>query len=107
MTSEALNNTETLNDALFSTLNALSDKTLDEKSLAREIGRAKAIKDVSHQIISNASLALEAAKFAEAHMRHKMVPGKENPLRKEAVSILPETMPSMLAIGPSPQDETE
>lgn len=51
-----------LNNHLFMQLERLGDESLEGENLAAEIGRAKAITAVAGQVISNASLVLEAQK---------------------------------------------
>lgn len=53
-----------LNNKLFEQLERLSNKNLNDKELAKEIERAKAIKDISTQIISNANTVLRAKAFS-------------------------------------------
>jgi len=52
-----------LNSHLFSQLDRLSDATLTAEQLANEINRAKAITDVSKEVVSAASLQLDAIKL--------------------------------------------
>jgi len=52
-----------LNDHLFAQLNRLSDKNLTQKKLYEETERAKLVCAVSKNIIDNAKVALEGAKF--------------------------------------------
>ncbi|RDY70303.1 hypothetical protein DXT76_13600 [Halobacillus trueperi] len=54
-----------LNNHLFAQLERLSDEDLSGEKLEEEINRAKTITSVSHQIISNGSLVLDAAKLRE------------------------------------------
>ena len=52
-----------LNNHLFAQLERLGDEALSSEQIANEISRAKAITDVSKEIVSNASLQLEAVKL--------------------------------------------
>lgn len=62
-----------LNNHLFAEVERLSDEDLVGDNLVEEIGRAKAIKEISQQIISNASLALDAEKLkADIECRSKV-----------------------------------
>lgn len=54
-----------LNEYLFEELDRLTDDDLKDDKLKEEIERATAINSVSHQIISNAALALSATKFMD------------------------------------------
>jgi hypothetical protein len=49
-----------LNDRLFATLDRLTDATATGEKLQDEIQRARAVAGISREIISNATLALEA-----------------------------------------------
>jgi len=49
-----------LNNHLFEALERLNDEDLKGDALQEEIERAKSIKDISQQIIANASLGLKA-----------------------------------------------
>lgn len=51
-----------LNNVLFATLERLDDEDLTKEELSKEITRAKAITDVSKQIIDTGRLALDAQK---------------------------------------------
>ena len=55
------NNITDLNNHLFAELERLGDEELSGEDLDREIVRAKAISDVSKQIIDSARVSLEAA----------------------------------------------
>ncbi|RZQ02628.1 hypothetical protein D8T65_10440 [Vibrio vulnificus] len=52
-----------LNDHLFAQLERLSEEDRKGDALMEEINRAKAVTSVSREIISNASLLLDAARF--------------------------------------------
>ncbi|ARB12900.1 hypothetical protein [Vibrio anguillarum] len=52
-----------LNDHLFAQLERLSEEDTKGDALLEEINRAKAVTSVSKEIISNASLLLDAVKF--------------------------------------------
>lgn len=54
------NNITDLNNHLFAELERLGDEELSGEDLDREIVRAKAISDVSKQIIDSARVSLEA-----------------------------------------------
>lgn len=63
-----------LNNILFQQLDRLSAKDLRGEELQEELERAKAIKEISTQIISNANTALRAEEFkAEVLGRSKIV----------------------------------
>ncbi len=74
-----------LNDHLFAQLERLSDKTLDQEGLDKEVQRTNSIVSVSEQIISNAQIALNAAELVAKHgcgNWENMLPnmeGKPNP----------------------------
>ena len=52
-----------LNNHLFAQLERLNDEDLSGDKLSEEIDRAKAVSQISKDIVSNASLALNAEKF--------------------------------------------
>ncbi len=65
-----------LNNHLFAQIERLGDEGLKPAELALEVDRARAICGVSNQIVSNASLVLNAAKFkAESSRYHEMLIG--------------------------------
>ena len=62
-----------LNNHLFEQLERLNDESLKGEELIEEVGRAKAIKDISQQIVSNANIMLEAQRFvADTEGRSKV-----------------------------------
>ena len=61
-----------LNNHLFEQLERLNDEELKGAELKEEIDRAKAITQVSSQIIENASLILEAKKISEGKLDIKV-----------------------------------
>ncbi|SIO94686.1 hypothetical protein [Vibrio spartinae] len=67
-----------LNNHLFAQLERLSDESLSNEELKREIERSKAISSVSNQIVSNASLVLDGAKFKAEYAGKYDVPMMED-----------------------------
>lgn len=57
-----------LNNHLFAELERLGDEELTGEELDKEIKRASAISTVSKNIIANANVLLQAAKFKEVEM---------------------------------------
>ena len=57
------NNITDLNNHLFAELERLGDEELTGEALEKEITRAKAISDVSRQIIDSARTSLDAARL--------------------------------------------
>jgi len=57
-----------LNDHLFAQLERLGDDHISPENLKKEVERSKAITAVSNQVVSNARLALEAAKYRSGGM---------------------------------------
>lgn len=57
-----------LNNHLFAELERLGDEELTGEELDKEIRRASAISSVSKNIIANANVILQAAKFKEVEM---------------------------------------
>lgn len=51
-----------LNEALFKQMNRLTDESLSEEALQKEIQRSKAVSNLASQIVQNAKLALEGAR---------------------------------------------
>lgn len=65
-----------LNNHLFEQMERLNDDDLNNEELDKEIKRAKAMTDVSSQIIENAALGLSAEKLrAEYGNREIHLPG--------------------------------
>lgn len=71
-----------LNDHLFAQLERLGDESMDQEQLKVEIERSKAIASISNQVVSNASLALQAQKFKTEYGNNVSMPvmieGKPN-----------------------------
>lgn len=61
-----------LNNHLFAQLERLGDESLKDDELRKEMDRAKAINGVAKNVVDNAKLALEGAKF-----RYKDIPGND------------------------------
>ena len=62
-----------LNNHLFAQLERLSDEDMTNEELEKEVIRAKSIKDISQQIVSNANLVLEAQRLvADVEGRSKV-----------------------------------
>lgn len=59
------NSLSDLNNILFEQIERLNDDEVMEKSFDLEIERAKAISSVAGQIIQNAAIQLQAAKFMD------------------------------------------
>lgn len=70
-----------LNDHLFAEIERLGEEELTGEELLQEIGRAKAIADISTKIIDNAALVLKAAESAgnvmDAHYKVPKMIGVE------------------------------
>jgi len=65
-----------LNNHLFEEMERLNDDELNNEELDKEIRRAKAMTDISGQIIENAALGLNAEKLrAEYGNRNIHLPG--------------------------------
>lgn len=60
-----MDNLGDLNTHLFDQLNRLNAEDLKGEELKEEINRAKAVSDISRQVIDNGRLVLEAAKFKD------------------------------------------
>jgi hypothetical protein len=56
-----------LNNHLFAALERLNDEDVKGEALTEEIQRSKAIAGVAKEVVANASLVLEGAKFAKEH----------------------------------------
>lgn len=63
-----------LNNHLFAQLERLGDETLKGEELEKEIKRSKAITAVSTEIVSNANLVLDAAKFKVDYAARAVLP---------------------------------
>ena len=64
-----------LNNHLFAQLERLSDETIDQDDLNKEIERSKAISTVAKTIIENAKTSLKGAKF-----NYENLPSNTKPL---------------------------
>ena len=53
-----------LNNHLFAQLERLGDESLTDEQLTKGIDRAKSISQISKDVVSNATLVLDAEKFA-------------------------------------------
>lgn len=56
-----------LNDHLFAQIERLSDESLNQEGLDKEVKRTNSIVSVSEQIINNAHVTLNAAKLLAEH----------------------------------------
>lgn len=74
-----------LNDHLFAQLERLSDEDIKGDSLIEEINRAKAVTSVSREIVSNASLLLDAAKFQNDY-RNATIPEQLQCKKEKAIT---------------------
>ena len=63
-----------LNNHLFAQLERLSDETIDQEDLNKEIERSKAISTVAKTIIENAKTSLEGAKFTYENLPSNIKP---------------------------------
>lgn len=69
------NNLSSLNDYLFEELERLNDEEELEKNFDKEIKRAKAITDISKEIIDNAHVVLKAKKIQQEYgLENKEMP---------------------------------
>lgn len=57
-----------LNNHLFMQLERLNDEDMDSEELEKETKRARAISDIAKQVIDNANLALNVAKFNDVKL---------------------------------------
>jgi len=65
-----------LNNHLFAQLERLGDEDLTTEELGAEIERGKAISQISKDVVSNASLVLQAEKYrAEYGLSAEKMPG--------------------------------
>ncbi|MBO1398545.1 hypothetical protein BVH62_02100 [Vibrio cholerae] len=67
-----------LNDHLFAQIERLGDESLNVQQLEMEVSRSKAITAVSQQIINNAQLVLDGAKFKAEYAGKYTVPMMED-----------------------------
>ncbi len=63
-----------LNDHLFAQIERLGDEGLTPEAIQREVGRTKAIVDISDQIIKNADTLLKAASLAKEIGARQVIP---------------------------------
>lgn len=64
---EMNNNLTALNNYLFETLERLTDDSLSEEEMQREITRSHAVTSVAETIIHNGELSLKALRHAEEY----------------------------------------
>ncbi len=64
-----------LNNYLFEQLERLTDDSLSDEELEKEIKRSKAVTDVAGVIIDNGALALRAARYSTEYGKSATVPG--------------------------------
>lgn len=73
-----------LNNHMFEQLERLNDDDISSEELDKEIKRAKAMSGIASNIISNATLALEAQQYLDEYSGRANIPemigvkGKEN-----------------------------
>lgn len=72
-----------LNDHLFAQLERLSDETLSQEEIDREVKRAEAVVRVADCIVSNASVQLKAVQIAADHGGFVEVPFMKIEMRKQ------------------------
>lgn len=72
-----------LNDHLFAQLERLSDETLSQEEIEREVKRADAVVRVADCIVSNASVQFKAVQFAADHGGFVEVPFMKIEMRKQ------------------------
>lgn len=70
----AKNSLTDLNNHLFAQIERLGDEDLTEEQLQREMERAKAINGVAKNIIDNARITLDGAKFSRDYLNNDQVP---------------------------------
>jgi len=71
----ARNKLTDLNDHLFAQIERLGDEEITEEQLKQEINRSKAINGIAKNIIDNARVTLEGARFANDELPgNKAVP---------------------------------
>lgn len=63
-----------LNNYLFETLERLTDDSLDEEDMQKEITRANAVTSVAETIIHNGELSLKAMKHVAEYGREGKMP---------------------------------
>lgn len=63
-----------LNNHLFAQIERLGDEDLSPEELKQEIDRSKAMTGIAGQIVSNASLALDAKKFQREYGNNQELP---------------------------------
>ena len=63
-----------LNDHLFAQIERLGDEDLSPENIKKEIGRTKAIVDISDQIIKNADTLLKAAALTAEIGASRVIP---------------------------------
>ena len=64
-----------LNNYLFEQLERLTDDSLSDEELEKEIKRSKAVTNVSRAVIENGALALRAAMYSTEYGKSAAVPG--------------------------------
>ncbi|MEN6306063.1 MAG: hypothetical protein ABFD96_25280 [Armatimonadia bacterium] len=65
-----------LNDHLFSQIERLSDESLSQEDIEREVKRAEAVVRVADCIVSNANVQLKAAQLHAEHAGRVRVPAE-------------------------------
>ena len=70
----AKNTLSDLNNHLFAQLERLSDESINQDDLNKEIERSKAINVIAKNIIDNAKTSLEGAKFNYENLPRNMKP---------------------------------
>lgn len=69
------NTLKDLNNHLFEQLERISDISIDDENLSKEINRSKAVSIVAKNIIDNGKLVLDAEKFKD----DRLAADKETP----------------------------